>query len=113
MAIPPLATARFRQMADPRGVARCSCLISRLMPRVARSRRAFARAAGHRRFLCPLPVIGPGHGDKYGLAAASSRGDYLKLLDECNAIPRERLARSRCQRPALPRATDRIDLAVH
>jgi hypothetical protein len=35
----------------------------------------------------PLPVTGLGHGDKYGLAAASSRGDYLKLPEECNAKP--------------------------
>jgi hypothetical protein len=38
----------------------------------------------------PLPVTGLEHADKYGLPAAASRGDYLKLLRECNAIRREK-----------------------
>src|SRR5258706_8231691 len=65
--------------------------LTSLMCRASRRTRADQRTAVHRRFPCPLPVTGLGHGDKYGLPAAASRGDYLKLLHECNAILREKI----------------------
>jgi len=73
-------------MADPRAslAAPVSC-------RVRALRCANQRTALHIRFPCPLPVTGPGHRDKYGLATASSRADYLKLLHKCGAKQREKI----------------------
>ncbi len=77
-----IATARSHRTAGPRAslAAPVSCRA------LTRRRCAIERTAGHDA-ATPAACDRRRHGDQYGLAATSSRGDYPKSLCDSNEIP--------------------------